>query len=371
METLTGVAPVPDGDGWVLRQSHAPERIEFSRAGEWTLLGLGQDTNDLLAEFAARIARDHEPPATNFWLEADLDLPRLAPYISTLNRLHFTAIGEAGNVLTSGTFNFSRPLDLPLLPWEIPTNFIHQPLVSFTAVRGLASCLAAMPAWQKLGLSPPPDQAYFWAPLGGLFQTYSAVPLPAADNQLRQLAGRLVQNANPWLATNGEGHFQWQTNPPCLVWKNALILAPFLKPIILNQQDHVLGGLVPFVEGDANPPPAEILRVVLGATNLVYYQAEQTGFRIADGLYIIYFFRLIFHKPELPLAAALWLRNLEPMLGDSTTVVTQTGVEQLAFTRKSTIGLTALELHLLADWLESPQFPHGLHTFLAPPDIQP
>ena len=77
-------------------------------------------------------------------------------------------------------------------------------------------------------------------------------------------------------------------------------------------------------------------------------------------------FRVIFHKPQLPPAAALWLKNLEPMLGDSTTLVTQTGPEQLGFTRNSTVGLTALELHLLADWLESPQFPRGLHTFPAP-----
>jgi hypothetical protein len=29
---------------------------------------------------------------------------------------------------------------------------------------------------------------------------------------------------------------------------------------------------------------------------------------------------------------------------------------------------SALELYLLADWLEFPRFPHGLHTFPAPPD---
>ena len=379
LETLTGVHPVPVGDGWVLRQSHAPERIEFSRVGDWTLVGLGQDTNDLLSEFAARIARGHAPSATNFWLEADLDLPRLAVLApqflslvtchSSLSRLHITALGEGGNVLTCGTFNFSRPLDLPLLPWEIPTNLIHQPLTGFTAVRGLAPWLAALPVWQKLEFTPPPDQAYFWAQLGSPFQTYFAAPLPAASNQVWRLARRLVQNANPWLATNGEGYFQWSTNLPGLVWNGALILSPQIKPIIVNQQDYVLGGLAPFLEGNTNPPPAEFLRAVLGATNLIYCQSEQTGRRIEDGLYITQLFRLVFHKPRLPVAAAtLWLKNVEPMLAESATFVTQTGAEQLAFTRKSTIGFTALELHLLADWLESPQFPHGLHTFLAPPD---
>ena len=63
----------------------------------------------------------------------------------------------------------------------------------------------------------------------------------------------------------------------------------------------------------------------------------------------------------------MWLKHVEPILGGSATVVTQTGAEQLTFTRNSTVGFTALELHLLADWLESPQFPLGLHTFIAPP----
>jgi hypothetical protein len=285
---------------------------------------------------------------------------------SSLSRLHLTVTGEAGNVVTHGTIDFSRPLDLPLSPWEIPTNLIHEPLANFTAVRGLASWLAALPARQKLGLNPPPDQVYLWAPLGGLFQTDFAAPLPAASNQLRQLAGRLVQQVNPWLATNGTGHFQWQTNLPGIVWNEVLILAPQIKSIVVNQQNYVLGSLVPFTEPNTNPPPAEVLHAILDTTNLVYCQFEQTGYRIEDDLFITQLFRVIFHKPELTPAAALWLKHLEPLMGDSTTLVTRTGQEQLSLTRNSTIGLTALELHLLADWLGSPKFPHGLHTFSAP-----
>jgi hypothetical protein len=48
--------------------------------------------------------------------------------------------------------------------------------------------------------------------------------------------------------------------------------------------------------------------------------------------------------------------------------VVQADSGRLVFTRTSTVGFTALELHLLADWMESPQFPRGLHTLLAPPE---
>ena len=376
-ESLTGVRPVSTAGGWVLRQSHPPDRIEFSRVGDWTLVGMGQDADDLLSEFAARITPDRAPSATNFWLEADLEPPRLTPCISTLNtqlstlnQLSFTLTGDTGNILTRGTFNFSQPLGLTLSAWEIPTNYIHQPLSSFTAMRGLAPWLAAMPAWQKLQLTPPPDQAFVWALPDNPMQTYFAAPLPAASNQLYRLSGRLVQNANPWLANYGESYFQWQTNPPSIVWNGALLFSAFLKPVVVNQQDYALGGLVPFEEGNPNPMPADFLRAILVTTNLVYYQAEQTRIRVDADLFTIQLFRLVFQKPQLPpkAAATVWLKNIEPLLGGSTTIMTQTGPEQLAFTRQSTIGLTALELHLLADWLESPRFPHGLHTFLAPPD---
>ena len=289
---------------------------------------------------------------------------------SLLNRLNFTVTGESGNVVTRAKFNFSRPLDVRLSPWEIPTNLIHQPLSSFTAVRGLAGWLAALPVWQKLQLAPPPDQAFVWTLPNMPLQTYFAAPLPAAGSQLSQLAARLMQNANPWLETNGEGFFQWATNSPGLVWNGAFLLSPYLKPVIVNQHDYVLGGLYPFAEGDPSPPPAQFLRVILGTPNLVYYQFEQTDVKVDADLFITQLFRVVFHKPQLPskAAATVWLKNVEPLLGGSTTLVTQSGAQQLDFTRTSTLGLTAFDLHLLADWLESPQFPHGLHTLLAPPD---
>jgi len=140
--------------------------------------------------------------------------------------------------------------------------------------------------------------------------------------------------------------------------------------VTVNGRDYALGGLIPCPAGDPNPPPTGIFHAVLDTPNLVYYQAEQTGDRIEDFLFITQSFRIIFNRPQLPAksAATVWLKNLEPLLAGSTTLVTQAGPDKLAIKRKSSIGFTALELHLLADWLESPQFPRGLHTFLAPPD---
>jgi hypothetical protein len=383
-----------------LAGSGTPHRIECACAGDWTLVGAGLDKNILQTDFATRIAAADSrflPPATRHpslshpWLEADLNPALLVSslsageadrgeveklfainhQLSTISSLHLSLSGDAGNVHTLGVINFSRPLATPLPPWQIPTNFIHGPLTSFAAVRGVAPWLATMPAWQKLQFAPAPDQAYLWAQTGAPYQTFFAAPLPAAGGQLAQLSLRLVQNVNPWLVTNADGFFQWQGSPPGVVW-HLFVIAPFLEPVQVHRQDFLLGGLYPLAVGDPRPPPAEFLRAVLGTPDLVYYQAEHTGPRLEDDLFITQMFQVIFQKNKLPpaAAAARWLKQIEPLLGDSATAVTRTGTRQLTLARNSTTGLTALELNLLADWLESPQFPRGLHTFLAPPDKQ-
>ncbi len=369
----TGIQPVTKDNGWLFPRQLAP--VEFARVGEWTLVGLGNNPSISESAFAARIA--HRPTASvnGLWLESDLNFETssnwLAPSLSAvsselsiLNSIHIELSGTPDGVLTRATVNLARPLEEPLPSWDIPTNLIHPPLTSFTAVRGISSWLAASPVWQKTRLDLPPDQAFFWAQEGVPFLTCLAAPLPGASNQLAQLSVRLIKEANPWLATNGEGHFEWRTNPPAIVWNGAFLLSPYLEPVSINQRDYLFGGLTPPAPDESNPAPAEILRPLLDSSNLVYYQSEQTGQRVEDGQFINQLIRVVFHKPQIPgeSAAGLWLKAIEPLLGDSTTILSRTGPKQLVFTRQSTTGLTALELHLLAEWLESPQFPHGLHS---------
>jgi len=388
MEARTGVRPIPTGDGWVLSQSPASNRREFAFVGEWTFVGWAMGTNISPTEFAARIIHEGANSKTNVWLEADLNLPRFIRLFSssakeeggghvenasTLNSqlstlpfsdLHLTVAGEAGDVVTRATMDLARPLAAPLPAWDIPTNLIRGSLTSFTAVRGFCPWLAGLAAWQKLQLNPPPDQAFFWAQEGVPILTYCAAPLPAASNHLAQLAGLLVGQGNRWLATHGEGSFQWQTNPPNLTWSGVPILLPFLKPARLQQHEYIVGGLCPLAT-NASLPSAEFLKPLTGgSTDLVYYQTEQTGQRITDGVFVNQLLRLIFHRSQLPgyTAASFWLKTAGPRLGDTTTVVTRMEAQQLSLIRHSTLGLTALELHLLADWLESPRFPSGMYS---------
>ncbi len=382
--------------------------LEFERSGEWTLVSLGKGQGAAaLRVFAARLpnrgsATRSTRTTTNLWFEADLDPSRLAEVISpergsvtrstagptntvadtlvslfalnhqlsAINSFRVSISSESSNLLTLATLDFNRPLHLTLPPWDIPTNLIHGPLTSFTAVRGLAPWLVSLPAWQKLGLTPPPEQAFWWSHAVIPLQTYFAAPLPAASNQLARIAPRLIRDANPWLATHADGSIAWNETPPGILWNGANLLNPFLVAMDSNHHDYLLAGLYPPSAPIPERPPLRVLDALQHQPNLLFCQLEGTGTRVEDGLFMIQLFRMVFHKPQMPATAAgtLWLKKSEQLFGESFTVITRATPSQWVLVRHSTTGLTALELHLLADWLESPQFPHGLHTFLAPPD---
>lgn len=148
-------------------------------------------------------------------------------------------------------------------------------------------------------------------------------------------------------------------------------MAPFLQSTNLNNTGFVHGG--GFANIVMNPLSAELVQKILGRDGLVYHDWELTGARTEQWLYMGQFARYVSLKAQLPFGSAsvLWLKAVAHKLGPSVTDIVVTGPNQLSFRRESTVGCTAVELQLLADWLESPRFPIGLHTFEAPPDPRP
>ena len=360
-------------------QSPITRFLELARAGEWTVIGVGHETNALVGEFIALIERDGKPFAKqskDFWLYADFDLRRVASALSLdwqlsagLPRLSVSAIGDNQGVHTWCQLNFPQPLPFKLEPWNIPTNLIYEPLVSFTAIQGIQPWLSSWRPWQDLHIGAPPNQLYIWA-RRGLPLSFCAAPLPDGSNQVYQLAGQLLQVANPWLATNGLGQFNRGTNDNGAAWDDLTVLSPYLRSVSTSQGEFAFGGLE--VEEDSRtnrPPPAALYLQVTGQTNLVGYDWELTGPRITQWLYFGQFLRFALHKAQVPPKSAsfAWLTALETRLGNCGTAVTLTGPAQLTLRRGSSLGLTAAELDWLADWLESPQFPRGLNTFLGEP----
>ena len=379
--------------GWTMQRTNAPNRITLTRVGDWTVVGVGPEQNSLFTEITNRILRDAAPlPAspTNFWLEADINPARLAPCLPvlspqlpgaakrseaglTLNRLSFTVAGDGGNVIIRGQLAFPEPLPIQLEPWRLPTDLAREPLIGFTAVRGIQPWLASWKMWNALPLGAPPDQLYLWSLEGSSFQTYLAAPLPDAPRKVSELTDHLLQQGNPWLAAHGYISFDRASDSNGITWGNLAAIRPFIKSAGAGADAWLFAGLLPDAGvTDRRPPPAGMLQDILGRTNLVYYDWEVTGPRVVSCLELGQTARLVMHRAQMPLDSAglTWLSVLVPRLGTSVTVVSLAAPNQLSFVRKSTLGFTAPELHLLADWLESPQFPGGLHSWLAAPPPQ-
>lgn len=384
LESLAGsrVAAVPGRtNGWqmqCLRGGAQTWHIELAHAGEWTVLGLAPHTNALAGELCSLIQQmgmPFPPQPKTFWLYAEGDFRRVVSALSLgwdlpadLPKLTLAINGDGQSVRMRGQLDFAKPLSADLGQWSIPTNLIHEPLVSFTAIRGVAPWLSSTKAWQNLQIGPPPDQLYFWAENGLPFLSFVAARLPDASNQVSQLAGHLVEQANPWIATNSQGALVRSTNGNGVVWQDLPLLEPFLRSVSDGAKDVAFGGLVRDLS--TNRPPAVLFQQVTDHTNLVAYDWELTGTRVVQWLYFGQFFRLFLHHAQIsPKTATVpWISALEFKLGNCVSALTKTGPAQLSLARRSTMGLNSVELHLLADWLESPQFPCGLRTFRGPPE---
>jgi hypothetical protein len=384
LESLTDIRPVPAPQGhygWSLKKHHDPNFLELTRAGEWTVFGAAQDHNGLIGDLLDRIRQGHAPlvaGTTNDWFVADVDLRQAGNALAwdwdlpkDMPEMSLAVTGDGTNVLMHGRADFPKPLTLDLEPWNIPTNLIDEQQFSFTMVRGFKPWLESSPAWNDLQIGLPPDQICFWALQGFPMQSYFTAPFPDASNEVDRLTDWVLQNQHRWLATDSPALFGSSKTFNGLEWKGPPFMWPFLRSLTVSNQSFVYGGGFP--SPTASPLSLITLQATLSRTNLVYHDWEMTGPRIEQWIYMGQFIRLVLNKAQLPSDSAglPWLKAIAPKLGASVTDITQTGPDQLSFTRQSTIGFTGIELHLLDDWLESPQFPCGLHTFLAPPSAQP
>jgi len=363
-------------------------RLILTRSGDWTLLSVSRPAtrdpqpSNLLADFANRIQRDHAPfaaPTTNYWLELDADLPALglppSSFILEPSSLSLTVIGDGANVRTRGELNFSRPLPIELEPWNLPTNLVHDPIIGFMAMRGIRPWLASWKFWSEHQLGLPPNQAFFWAQDGLPALHFFALPSAQASNQVHLLSEFLLNQVNPRIAlfpntTNMPiGSFERVPDSSLLRWRGLPYFAPNLDLTDAGGNPFITGGLFRNTLTN-NPAPAELLRQFQTDTKLVFYDWENTQPCAFSLIQMSQAGRFVFGRARLSLtnnAALPWLVAISPKLGLAGTSVQLADPQRLTFSRSSTLGLTGVELHLLADWLESPTFPKGFFSLAAKP----
>jgi hypothetical protein len=316
---------------------------------------------------------------TSDWLETELDLNGISSALGLgwrlpreMPKVMLTMSGEGELLRTTGRLNFEKPLPLELKPWNIPTNLIHDPLTSFTAIRGIKLWPSLAKAWNDLQLGPAPNQLFVWGQGGLPITTFWAAPLPDASNHIHQFTEHLIHDVNPWFATNSMGQFQRATNANAAIWGSLPFVEPYLRSAALPEGDFIFGS-VGASPSTNRPTPALLLEQFISRSDLIAYDWELTAARIEPALYNIQFLRFVFQKAQVPPESTSmnWLQALEGKLGNCATSVSLTSSNTLSFVRTSGLGLTAVELQILADWLESPKFPNGLNTFVGQPEPLP
>jgi hypothetical protein len=373
LQGWTGVGVSQDKSGnWTVKKHEPPDLFQFSRSGDWVIIDCGQDKLTLSSTMLPSAT------ASDGWLSVEANWPRLAQLFPALKafdlpKLQMQAVGRGTNLQLTGNFTLAQPL-APLGKWQVPTGAIHQPLVSFTAARGVGPWLARQGWLRPLAIQPPPDQVFIWAQARIPFQTFAAAPVPDAKVALAQLDQRL--SADPsWQEQFFNRVALEMTNNEISLRGLPPLIMPFVQALQDPAGDFLVGGLVGGVfprPPRALPPPPEVL-AALNRPNLVYYDWEITAERLNSlPPQMMQMLLLVTRHEQLKMnsAAGKWFVRIGPTLGSTVTEVTQTAPNQLAFKRTAPGGLTAIELLALVDWLEAPGFP-ALHLRLPPPRLRP
>jgi len=339
--------------------------LGFGYADGWLLLGTGQETLNYLKKAAERIADNGRPfPADR---ENDLSLTvdaRALPGAirdrlpSAPNTIRITSHLKKDNFYSKVVAEFDEPLPADVPDWEIPTRTITEPLASFTAARG-DGLLTARPVLRLLGLDTVNSQFYAWSQARTKFQSFFSVKVDDSKAAITGLAKRVGDFKKP--GGQGEkfiGQIEHDTKKPAITWGNVPLFAPYVTVGNSDDEGYIVGGVFP-PDPIKKPIPKEMLDEFTGKDNLIYYNWEITGQRLEKWNLLIQFAAILSDRREQLVSntkGIAFLTALRPKLGNSITDATIDD-NRLTITRKSHLGLSALEIALLTRWIDNPRFP--------------
>jgi len=375
LESWTGItaatATSAGFGGWELKKHESPNLVGCFSGNGWLVLGMGDNDLKLTTSVLQRI-KDKQRPVDaprGYWIDAAVDWPALAthhlgPAGIDLPRMRLMVQGQKKSsgetyVRPQLTMEFAQPLQFSLKPWSIPTNLIHNPIVSFTAMRGLATGLSGLAEVKKLNANPVPDELFMWAMEQIPYETCLAAPVKGGNgtNYLEQIQPAVVSALKGWLTgSNSSLDVLWAGNQ--ILVTGAPLVGGYMRTIREPDSDYLIAGLMPSPKR-VLPLPGDLIKEINARPNLVAYDWELTGPRLKQWRGLVQLYAIVQREPfDLPESTtSKWAEAVEAKLGNSGTEVTLTGPRELTVVRNSGIGLTAFELSMLTYWFGSPGFP--------------
>src|ERR1043166_1446305 len=352
--------------GWEVKGRIVTMRV--LQAKEWLFVGRSRGklkAINLLAETAAKSGRPIASDAA--LLDCKADFPSLSQHSALIGTFklpvsHFVVSPhrDGESLRTEGLFSLERPLNWTFQPWQIPTEFISDPLVSFTVAQGIDSVLKAIPGIADLKLEKMPTQMCSWSQRQGSFQNFWAFPSPNASTNVRRMTPELEKLVKRYIP-KPPGSLVYITNKSEVVWQGLPLIIPSLTAKSTKNTDYFLASLFP-IASRIKPPPQELLAQIEGRPDLRYYDWEITSDRVGNAKLLYQILDMIHLRTLLGTNApsVQWTDQASGRLGNSVTEITATSSpKELKLVRKSHIGLTGFEVVTLLRWIDSPAFPLG------------
>jgi hypothetical protein len=347
------------------RRAGLPEHLRWSEIGGWFILGVGNEPLPVFDKAIAAIRQNGRPIAalSDAWFTLETDLGRLAPSLGLSPRMAWPhaslrVSAREENLRTTMRLSFPEPVTGPLEAWHVPTNVACEPLVSFTAARGIAPILERSETLRALEFNSVPNELYLWAQEHVVFQTFCAFPADDPTNHIERIATLAPKLLGDSWHKQGLAQIEWQSANHQAIWKGLLMVTPHLRPARDAGTNFIVGGLFPQLR-TTNPPPADLLAQFVSRPDVLYYDWEITQPRLAQWRNMAQLFAVILREPQMSTntAGLNWLVHVEPLLGNTITEITAVSPKEWTLVRRSHAGFTGLELVTLTRWLESREFP--------------
>ncbi len=306
------------------------------------------------------VARSETKTETNVWFALEMQTglsAKAAGLVPPGNQPYarLTMESKGANQTSRLSLKFPQALAVSLPPWQVPTNTIKDPVISFTALRGVDGWWSRQDWLKPMQLTNAPQQAYVWSQPQAYYSTFAAFPVRDASLLMTNSFSR----TNEFTAAMSKLFFgRMVALKNELVWTGAPILAPTLKAAPEPQDDHLLLSLFPLARSSESLPPA-LLEQFVGRTNLLYYDWEITEMRLNQWIRLAPLLSMVANRmplnnSKLPYE---WLAAIASKLGNTVTEAELAAPDEIQVLRKSPAGFTGVELYLLARWLDQKNLP--------------
>ena len=324
--------------------------LKFSRSGEWTIVEGGKSVSNSKSGEAFRDSLKKR--ADKSVLAVDLNGALLGKLRGATNLSHYPSLALRSEPRDDGFFSeltLDYPQDLGIKPekWTIPEELIDEPLIGFTAIQGVREKLESTEWFKTLGVKKTPNQLFAWSQKISPFSVSVAAEVPNAAEAVTNSA-RLLQAAK-----FPSGQLEFPTNRTAAIWTGLPIATPFFAARTNAGKPYLVAGL--FTAAPRRSPVPKDLLNQLNQKNLVYYDWEITGERIRQGIPTWHLYYLLGGKflPDNTAPSMQFLQEVRGQVGNTVTSGTLESPRRIKLTRQSHLGASAMELLLLAHYIDN------------------